>query len=53
MPFGTTVPAEQIKLFTASKEAKLTIIKDGSHYLNATNPAEVEDALLEMVARYK
>lgn len=44
VPFGTTVPSEQIKLFTSSKEAKLTFIPGGAHYLNATNPAEVNDA---------
>ncbi|THC92857.1 hypothetical protein EYZ11_007670 [Aspergillus tanneri] len=27
MPFGTTVPKEQIQLFTSSKEAKLTMIE--------------------------
>jgi microsomal epoxide hydrolase len=52
-PFGTTVPAEQIKLFTSSKEATLTMIKGGNHYLNATNPKEVGASLLQMVNKYK
>ncbi|KAL2173739.1 Alpha/Beta hydrolase protein [Thermothelomyces heterothallicus CBS 202.75] len=52
-PFGTTVPAEQIKLFTSSKEATLTIIPGGNHYLNATNPKEVSEALLKLVNKYK
>lgn len=53
VPFGTIFPSEQIKLFTSSKEAKLTFIPGGAHYLNATNPVEVNDALLELVTKYK
>lgn len=49
MPFGQTVPTEQIKLFTSSKDAKLTFVEGGAHYLNATNPKEVNEALLKMV----
>lgn len=45
------MPKEQIQLFTSSAEAKLTFI-EGGHYLNATSPKEVEDALLEMVGKY-
>ncbi|KAF5857585.1 hypothetical protein ETB97_005543 [Aspergillus alliaceus] len=52
-PFGTVVPAEQIELFTSSKDAKLVMIESGAHYLNATNPKEVNEALLEMVTKYK
>ncbi|KAL2010696.1 hypothetical protein VTN00DRAFT_6503 [Thermoascus crustaceus] len=52
-PYGQTVPAEQIKLFTSSKEAKLIPVQGGGHYLNATSPAEVTDAILEMVSKYK
>ncbi|KAK3381790.1 Alpha/Beta hydrolase protein [Podospora didyma] len=51
-PFGTKIPAEQIKLFTSSKEATLSFVEGGGHYLNATNPKEVEDALLSMVNKY-
>ncbi|KAJ5446234.1 hypothetical protein N7491_002316 [Penicillium cf. griseofulvum] len=51
-PFGTIVPAEQIKRFTSSVEAKLVMIEGGAHYLNATNPKEVDEALLEMVTKY-
>ncbi|KAJ5866343.1 hypothetical protein N7534_000896 [Penicillium rubens] len=51
-PFGTIVPAEHIKRFTSSVEAKLVMIEGGAHYLNATNPKEVNEALLEMVTKY-
>lgn len=47
--YGQEVPAEQIKLFTSSKETKLSIVQDGTHYLNASSPAVVNAALLEMV----
>ncbi|GAD97753.1 alpha/beta hydrolase, putative [Paecilomyces variotii No. 5] len=53
VPFGQTVPVEQIQLFTASKEAKLIPVQGGAHYLNATSPTEVTDAILEMVEKYR
>ncbi|KAJ9148533.1 Dihydrolipoyllysine-residue acetyltransferase component of acetoin cleaving system [Pleurostoma richardsiae] len=53
VPYGTTIPAEQIKLFTSSKEAKLKFLEGGGHYLNATNPADVEEAMLEMAKKYQ
>ncbi|KAJ5698600.1 hypothetical protein N7462_000605 [Penicillium macrosclerotiorum] len=52
VPFGTIVPAEHVKRFTSSADAKLQMIEGGAHYLNATNSKEVNDALLEMVTRY-
>ncbi|KAI5863692.1 putative alpha/beta hydrolase [Durotheca rogersii] len=48
--FGSTIPQEHIKLFTASPSAKLDIIDGGAHLLTATHPEEVEAAILEMVA---
>ncbi|KAH8694091.1 putative alpha/beta hydrolase [Talaromyces proteolyticus] len=51
-PFGKTVPVEQIKLFTSSKEAKLTMVQGGGHYLNATSPQEVNEAILDIVKKY-
>lgn len=48
-PYGTTVPAEQIKLFSSAPRAELTFVPDGGHYLNATNPAEISQAVLKMV----
>jgi microsomal epoxide hydrolase len=46
------VPAEQIQLFTRSKEAKLEIIEGGAHYLNTTHPKQVDAAILELVKKY-
>lgn len=51
--YGQEVPAEQIKLFTSSKETKLSIVQGGTHYLNASSPDVVNPALLEMVSSYK
>ena len=53
MVYGTEYPAEQIKWFTSSKDAKFTLVEGGAHYLNGTNPVEINAALLEVVAKYK
>jgi pimeloyl-ACP methyl ester carboxylesterase len=51
-PYGCQVQHEQIELFTASKDKKLEIVDVGAHYLNATNPQEVNKAVLDMVSKY-
>ncbi|KAF9765320.1 hypothetical protein IL306_002407 [Fusarium sp. DS 682] len=50
--FGTTVPTEHIKLFTSSPEATLEFVEGGGHYLSATNPKEINEAILKMVNKY-
>ncbi|KAM0202976.1 hypothetical protein ACHAPA_000595 [Fusarium lateritium] len=50
--FGQTVPAEHIKLFTSSPEATLDFVEGGGHYLSATNPKEINEAILKMVNKY-
>ncbi|CVK99464.1 probable alpha/beta hydrolase [Fusarium mangiferae] len=50
--FGTTVPTEHIKLFTSSPEATLDFVEGGGHYLSATNPKEINEAILKMVTKY-
>lgn len=50
--FGVKIPAEHIKLFTSSPEATLTFVEGGGHYLNATSPKQVEEAILKMVRKY-
>ena len=50
--FGTMIPAEQIRLFTRSMEAKLDIVEGGTHYFSATHPEIVNEAILNMVERY-
>lgn len=51
-PYGCQVQHEQIELFTGSREKKLSIVEGGAHYLNATNPKEVNEAVLGMVRKY-
>ncbi|KAL4889362.1 Alpha/Beta hydrolase protein [Aspergillus ambiguus] len=51
--YSTKVAEEQIQLFTRSRETKLVPIAGGAHYLNATNPGEVNEALLELVNKHK
>jgi hypothetical protein len=38
--FGKFMPAEHIKLFTASPKATLTFVDGAGHYLNTTSPKE-------------
>lgn len=49
-PYGVIVPGEQIKLFTSAPSAELSFVEGGGHYLNATNPKEVAEAMLKMIA---
>ena len=51
-PYGCQVQHEQIELFAASVERKLSIVQGGAHYLNATNPREVNEAVLEMINKH-
>lgn len=51
--YGNKMSAEHIKLFTSSKETKYELVEGGQHYLNATNPKEINKALLELVEKYK
>jgi hypothetical protein len=37
---------QDIKLFVNSPDAKLEVIQDGNHLLSATNPQEVDAALI-------
>ncbi|OSS44002.1 hypothetical protein B5807_11423 [Epicoccum nigrum] len=49
LPYGCLIQHEQIELFTESKERKLSILEGGAHYLNATNPREVNEAIMAML----
>lgn len=49
LPYGCRIQHEQIELFTGSKEKKLSIVEGGAHYLNATNPKEVNEAITAML----
>ncbi|KAL6717550.1 hypothetical protein ACLMJK_005465 [Lecanora helva] len=43
---------EEIKLFVNSADAKLVTVKDGQHFLSASHPKEVDDALVEFVGKW-
>lgn len=42
----------EIKMFENSPDAELITIKDGRHFLSASNPKEVDNALIEFVKKY-
>jgi len=43
---------EEIKMFTNSPDAKLVTVKDGQHFLSASHPKDVDNALIEFVRKY-
>jgi len=43
---------EEIKLFVQSPEAKLVTVKDGQHFLSASHPKEVDNALIDFVGKW-
>lgn len=47
--FGTQLPAEHVKMFTSAPEATFTRVSGGGHCLNATNPKEINLAMLKML----
>ena len=43
---------EEIKMFENSPEANLVVVQDGQHFLSASHPREVDEALVEFVGRW-
>lgn len=43
---------EEIELFVNSREATLKVVEGGRHFLNATNPEEVDCGVLEFVRKW-
>lgn len=43
---------EQIKVFTASPSARVTVLVGGSHFLSVTHAREVNAILVEMIKSY-
>lgn len=43
---------EEIKLFTNSRHAQLVTVKDGQHFLSASHPQVVDNALIEFVQKW-
>ncbi|KAI9717063.1 MAG: hypothetical protein M1812_004998 [Candelaria pacifica] len=44
---------EEIKMFTNSPDAQLVIVQDGQHFLSASHPKDVDDALNSFVSKYQ
>ncbi|KAI0175337.1 putative alpha/beta hydrolase [Pestalotiopsis sp. NC0098] len=47
--YSTQIATEQIALFTSSSDAKVDFVQGGAHYLSASNPVEVNQALMTLV----
>lgn len=43
---------EEIKLFVNSPDARLQVVEGGQHYLSASHPAVVDQAVMQFVKRY-
>jgi pimeloyl-ACP methyl ester carboxylesterase len=43
---------EEIKLFTNAKSAELVTIVGGAHFLSASHPKEVDQALINFVGKW-
>lgn len=43
---------EEIKLFVNSKDAKVVPVEGGQHFLSASNPKEVEPAVVEFLQKW-
>jgi len=51
--FSVALAKEEIKLFANSVDAQLIILAGGAHYLSASKPKEVNEALISFVAKWK
>ncbi|ETS74517.1 hypothetical protein PFICI_14383 [Pestalotiopsis fici W106-1] len=49
--YSTQIATEQIALFTSSSDAHVSFVEGGAHYLSASNPVEVNQALLALVQK--
>jgi len=43
---------DEIKLFTNAPEATVKVIEGGHHFLTATNPKEVEEAVVNFIKKH-
>ncbi|KAI9877990.1 MAG: hypothetical protein M1830_002222 [Pleopsidium flavum] len=53
IPFDVRLPKEEIKMFVNAADAKLHIVEGGAHYLSATHPKEVNQALIDFVTKFR
>ncbi|KAJ3969235.1 Alpha/Beta hydrolase protein [Lentinula raphanica] len=50
--YPPALASEHIKLFTSSKDVKFDVLEGGCHYLTASHPIEVGDALKELSLQF-
>lgn len=43
----------EIKMFKNSPDAQLIVVEGGAHFLSASHPKEVDEALIAFVTKYK
>lgn len=43
---------EEIKLFTNAPSAELVLVEGGAHFLSASHPKEVDNALIAFVGKH-
>jgi pimeloyl-ACP methyl ester carboxylesterase len=43
---------EEIKMFTNAPAADLVVVEGGAHFLSASHPKDVDDALIRFVGKY-
>lgn len=43
---------QEIKMFVNSPDARLVTVRDGQHFLSASHPNDVDNALIDFVKQY-
>ena len=51
--YSAEIAEQEIKMFVNSPDARLIIIQDGQHFLNASHPKEVDDAVVTFVRSHQ
>lgn len=52
MVYSVANAEEEIKLFTNAKKVDLITVEGGAHFLSASHPKEVDDALIDFVGKW-
>ena len=52
MVYSVANAEQEIKMFVNSPEAKLVTVENGQHFLSASHPKEVDNALIEFVGKW-
>ena len=52
MVYSVTNAEEEIKMFPRSRDAKLQVVDGGQHFLSASRPDKVNDAVVEFFKKH-